>query len=269
MTTRTITATEHLTVLTHLATGKAHHVVATITKLNVVTVQELADEAGYPDRDALAAAVAQLEEEIEQVDVIPVRAERRPAASSTTPDRPAVGDSTPPAAGPDLRSTTKVGTPEDPFPRVDDEQTARLRALINTAKGIPTRKVQRQLERALDALTTLAEYVKEDTLRNAEKRREAEEKAAARAEVERLEQQLRDAKAKLRRPVGTRSSKPAGGSHGRGLVTAAQLEELGVSSKEVRTWAHDNNTDCPNTGRLPVRVLDAWKAAHADEAQAS
>lgn len=260
MTTRTISREETLTVLKHLAGGKAHHVVATITHLNVKAVQDIGEEHGYPHRDKLAAAVEKLQAEIDAAAAPTVHPQAPQIAAQTArtqqaPTRPAVGASTPSTAGPDLRSTTKAGTTEEPFPRVDDEQTARLRSLINTAKGIPTKKVQRQLERALDALTTLQEYVKEDTLRNAEKRRLAEEKSAARAEVERLKAQLAEAQAKLRGPKPTR--------------TPAEAADGGPTSKEIRGWAADNNVACPSRGSVPASVRAAYDAAHTGQDDAA
>jgi len=295
MTTRTITPTERLTVVKHLAAGKAHHVVATIARLNVKVITELGEEYGYPDREQLGKAAAQLEQEIEDAAAPPVRPERTVAqipppgggwARKTLPhagdpptrrplSSPTAGASTPPAARPDLKATTKAGTFSEPFPLVDDEQTARLRALINTAKGIPTRKVQRQLERALDALTSLQELITEHQKVEAARTRAEKEKAAARAEVDRLEQQLREARAKLKsstqRPGGVAATKSGqlAAVRGGGLVTTADLEALGVTSKQVRTWAHEHDVECPDSGRLPSRVLDAWKAAHTEGSKAS
>jgi len=308
----TTTPEQRLTVLKHLATGKAHHVVATITHVNIKDVKEIGDSGGYPDTDALKTAAQQLQADLDAA-ALPVRPERAiPAgggwARKTLPHAgdpptrhptisPAAGDSTPPAAGPDLKATTKAGPLDDPFPRVDDDQTARLRALINTAKAIPTRKVQRQLERALDALTTLQEYVTAHQAALHAREQAERDRLAARAEVERLEKQLLEARAKLRRhkahPGGNGRPKvltgraPAASAAGgqavtqsgqleaarakamAALVTREQLDALGVTSKQVRAWAHDNNVDCPDAGRLPTRVLDAWKQAHTNQEHAS
>lgn len=272
----TLTPEQRLTVVKHLAAGKAHHVVATIARLNVKVVQEIGDEHGYPDRDLLTAAAHQLEQDIDRAAAPPPGggwARKTMPHAGDPPTRrpnssPAVAASTPPAAEPDLRSTTKAGTLEDPFPRVDDDQTVRLRNLINAAKGISDKRIQRQLERALDALTSLQDLVSKHRAAVDAKDRQEREQATARAEVDRLKKQLAAAQAKLRgQPHKPRST--GTGAGGRGLASTEDLEQLGTTSKDVRTWAHDSGVDCPAVGRLPSRVLDAWKAAHADESRAS
>lgn len=262
MTSRTLTREETLTVLKHLGAGKAHHVVATIARVNVKTVQELADEHG-PGIVELQEAAARLQRQIEDTTAPP---ERPATPSFRTPSAPST--TVRPTAVPDLKTTTKIGTTEDPFPHVDDDQTARLRALINIAKAIPTKKVQRQLERALDALTTLQEYVKEDQLRNAEKRRQAEEraaertrkaeeKAAARAEIDRLKAQLAQAQAKLR------GKTTAGGAS----TTASNYDR--DRTRAIRAWAREQGIEVAARGRIPTEISTAYDNAHAGQGDAA
>jgi hypothetical protein len=66
-----------------------------------------------------------------------------------------------------------------------------------------------------------------------------EEAVRARAEVDRLEQLLREARAKA--GLGAGKTNP--------------------NAKAVRAWARDNGVDCPRRGVLPARVVDAWRAA--------
>jgi hypothetical protein len=66
-----------------------------------------------------------------------------------------------------------------------------------------------------------------------------EEAVRARAEVDRLEQFLREARAKA--GLGAGKTNP--------------------NAKAVRAWARDNGVDCPRRGVLPARVVDAWRAA--------
>lgn len=69
-----------------------------------------------------------------------------------------------------------------------------------------------------------------------------DEKAEARAEVERLEAQLAEAKAKLRR-------------------TPPSIGQPDVDSKKVRAWAAENGVDCPRVGRVPQHVVEQYLAA--------
>ena len=63
-------------------------------------------------------------------------------------------------------------------------------------------------------------------------------KAGLRAERDRLKKQLADVEAQLR-------------------GTAPQA----VDAKAVRAWAAANGVDCPSSGIVPKRVVDAWRAA--------
>lgn len=96
-------------------------------------------------------------------------------------------------------------------------------------------RVRKQAERTITQVRRLVDVLSE-----------YDEKAAARAEVERLEQQLRDAKAKLR---GSGEQVP--------LVGPA------VDSKAIRAWAARNGVDCPSVGPVPQRVVDAYQAAQS------
>lgn len=76
---------------------------------------------------------------------------------------------------------------------------------------------------------------------------EAERKSAAKAEIERLEKELAEARATFR-----------GGS-----VTVAVAGS--VSAAELRAWARTKGVACPTTGRIPTAVREQYEA----EVQAS
>lgn len=76
------------------------------------------------------------------------------------------------------------------------------------------------------------------------------ERDSARKEVERLEAQLRAAKAKL-------TGKPS---------AAKSSQEGGPSSSEIRSWARNAGVDCPERGRVPEHVRQAYADAHVERA---
>lgn len=240
MTSRTLTPVETLTVLKHLASGKAHHVVATIARVNVQAVQAIGDEHGYPDTEQLTKAVEQLQADIDAADAPPERT-GRPRVVTEVQERP---------TQPDLRSTTKAGTPADPFPAVDDEQTTRLRHLINTAKGIDNKRIHRQLEKFLDAGTTLQKLVDDHQAAVKARNDKEREQAAAKAQIKLLEQQLRAAREALHGPKKPRPTK-----------TPGEVGD-GPTAKEIRAWAARKGIDCASHGRVPAEVRAAYDAAH-------
>ena len=104
---------------------------------------------------------------------------------------------------------------------------------VNELRRHDDKKVAKQADRTIDQVRKLMDLVTA-----------YDEKAATRAEVERLEQQLRDAKAKLRKP---NDPTPTGE----------------VDAKTVRAWAAANGVDCPNVGRVPKHVVEAYLQAAA------
>lgn len=110
------------------------------------------------------------------------------------------------------------------------------RDLIAEGKTSAIGRVRKAAERAENALQALADIL--DETRATE---------AARREIERLEQELRDAKAKLR--GGTPAAKTDDGPN--------------RDPKVVRAWAAEHGVDCPATGRVPRVVVDAYLEAVA------
>lgn len=78
---------------------------------------------------------------------------------------------------------------------------------------------------------------------------------AAEQRVDALRRQLGEATANLRslRTPGS-PAVPAPG---------APVKPAGVSNADIREWAAGQGLDCPGSGRVPYRVLEAYNAAHA------
>lgn len=74
------------------------------------------------------------------------------------------------------------------------------------------------------------------------------ERDKARKEIERLERQLRQAKAKLTGKTAPAAPKPTG------------------DSATIRAWATEQGIDCPRVGQVPTRVREAYTAAHHQQA---
>lgn len=232
------TAAQKLTIIKHLAGGKPAAAVATIMSCTEADIIEVARNHGYPDTDKLAWAADILEKKIdaaqdESLAAKPMASEQ-PGAVRTRP-------------GP-VRSIDAV-VQEQIDRRTPDPTTT----LLAEAKGHQSKRIQAAADRALDAIGKVRDLLREDQEKYAAKRQIEAEKAAARAEVDKLERQLAAAKAKLR-------GKPA-------TKTSARASTSGEpSAAEIRQWAADNDIDCPPFGRVPNTVRDAYASAHIQEA---
>lgn len=129
-----------------------------------------------------------------------------------------------------FRDRLAVPEPPKPAPITPGTRPAQ-RDLIEVGKASTVAKVRKAADRAEVAMQRLAEAVEETRATE-----------AARREIERLEQELRDAKAKLR-----------------GGTTTAPRPDAG----QVRAWAAQAGVDCPATGRVPRTVVDAYLEAVA------
>ena len=94
-----------------------------------------------------------------------------------------------------------------------------------------TRNRANKIQNMVDDLRAELQFEREDSAR----------KEAARKEVQRLERALADAKAQLR---GGSTSIAVDGS---------------VSAAELRAWASANGIECPERGRVPQSVRDAYE----------
>jgi hypothetical protein len=174
MTTSTdITQATKITLLKHLASGKSPDVVAAIVGLKRDEVVDIASHHGYPHKEKLAWAADVLEKDQEdEAAQLPTRAPERPESARI--------------AGPGPQ-------PPEPLTRPDE-----IRVLLNTAKGHESKRIQNAANKVIDDLDKLRTLIREDQDKHAARRKAEAEKAAARAEVDRLEAQLAEAKAKLR-----------------------------------------------------------------------
>lgn len=133
-----------------------------------------------------------------------------------------------------------TATDPTPAPVSPARPTPVLRDVIAEGKAHSAVRVQRAAVKAEVALATLVDLLNATREEEAAKRKAEAEKAAARAEVERLEALLAAAKAKARGPARAAA---------------------GASAKEIRAWAAANGIDCPATDIVPRRVVDAYAAA--------
>lgn len=118
----------------------------------------------------------------------------------------------------------------------------RLELLLARAVKHETALVKKARERALDAVGRLETTVAAAEDLAARRQKVAADRAAAKARVEALEKQLREARAALR-PKRRPEPAPA------------------VAPKEVRAWARANGVECPASGRVPRTVVEAYLAA--------
>lgn len=196
MTTPTITDTQRLTVLKHLAAGKAINVVATITSLDSEIVRRIGADHGYPDRDKLKWAVDIVSKRLDRAaqDAISTSLTTTPHTSA----RPIVLKSRPGQEAPRLEAQL----PPDS-----------IAATLTTAQSHPSKRVQAAASRVLGQLDKLRHLIAEDEQKNAARRKAAAEKARIRADVERLEHELAAAKAKLRGKRGPAAARDTDGEY--------------------------------------------------------
>lgn len=114
-----------------------------------------------------------------------------------------------------------------------DAAKANLLGAVNIIRKVaedhPDTKIRKQADRTLEQVQRLANLVNV-----------YEDAAEARAEIARLEQELAEAKRKL---------KPQ------------KLHAVPVDAKAIRAWAAANDVACPARGPLPASVVEAYQAA--------
>lgn len=170
------TPEQKLTLIKHLAGGKPADVVATIMHATKDDVIGVARSHGYPDTDKLAWAA----------DVMAKNLEERPDGINPAPLA---------SGGQVIEGGKPRVVPSTPVTPTRDDQTL---AMLNAARTHSSKRIQAAALKALEAIGKVRTLVAEDEEKNSAKRKADAEKAAARAEVERLERQLAAAKAKLR-----------------------------------------------------------------------
>lgn len=236
MSTTEITDEQRLTMLKHLASGKDLDTVATIVRHPRALVLDVVSKHGYPNSlqkgiDALTAKIDRDQSALPEGRDIQT-APRVPRPATTSPSS---------VTSPDARP---VGRPDE------------IRVLINTAKAHPSKRIQQQANRVLDAIGRLRDLITEDEAKHAARRQEEAEKAAAKAEIARLEKQLAAAKAKLRgKPVagGVTVTVPPG-------VPAAEVQRITAPKVE---------SPCPDCGKVfdTVQGLGLHQRRHCPKRQ--
>jgi hypothetical protein len=222
---------QRLTILKHLASGKDLDMVATITRIPKDTVDEVARHHGYPDTEKLNWAADIVEKGIESD-----RTAALPKGTSAPAQRPRAVPVQPTSTPP----PRQVPAPEKP-----DE----FRILINTAKNHDRARIQKLADKILEDLAKLRGLIDQEQEAFQARQREAQEKAAAKAEVDRLERELKEAKAKLRPAKKTN-----------GATSTPDSDE--PSAADVRAWATEKGIEVPSRGRLPQEIREAYDDAH-------
>lgn len=163
---------------------------------------------------------------------------------------------------PPARAASAVHNP--PPARVPPTSDAGVTALVvqaSQSKHARTRNLGAKLDLLVEELCGRLDAEHAEAAQQEAKRKE---RAAAAAEVARLEEQLRAARAKLggraTAPVNRSKTGSAGGKSTRPVY------EGGPTTAEIRTWAASAGVDHPTHGTLPKRVIDAYRAAHGDGA---
>ncbi len=215
-----------VTVLKLLARGRAPGWVSQATGRDRADIEAVGARHGWPDRTAMRHALAGTgaPDVARPVPAPPTRTAPEGIPSPSTAPRPIDG------------------------PRSVPGQIELLLARAGEHDQVAVRRAH---DRVLAACGRLHATLCDVETRQREHQAKQAARAEARARVETLERELREAKALLRAaaPGPGAPATPAAGAPGPG-------------AKTIRTWAATHNVDCPRVGHVPTRVLDAYLAAH-------
>lgn len=235
----TITGNDKLTALKHLAGDRTPAFVAAAIGADETDVEQLLAEYG-PDKERLRWAVDELERQARAAEraAIP-RADHLGArpAGATAPRRPV------------------HLTPEPASAAGAIEQ---LLARADKLTGPGTARVTRAAKRLRDDVTALEQALSGIEDRKRATARQAAAKAKARAEVERLQRELAEAKKRLKCGAPSRPKAKA--------TTSATTSSTPSDAARIRAWARDNGVDCPAVGRVPAAVREQYENAHTGSA---
>lgn len=154
------------------------------------------------------------------------------------------GKSVPPAARPPV---------PQPVPQQPSAQALALERLLNAAERSPRARTKKLAARIRANLNDLRELVIDERKASEAAAAKAAEQARLKAEVAALEAQLAKKKAELRPgggpgPKSRESTTPAG------------------NAKAIRAWASKHSVECPERGRVPRDVVEAYELATAGAA---
>jgi hypothetical protein len=252
-----------LQLLRHLADGKNLAFAAAAAQMTVDQVRDIASHHGYPDQQKMGWAADVIAKNIDDVR----RSEGFTVGSAAPTARNAA---TPPAPAPapvSVNHTAKLSDPTGELLRRGKQSTKKTTLkLVDRIYAL-----LEQLEARLEAESAAAQArAREAAARERAKRQLEAEKAQALADVKRLEQQLKDAKARLRARKTSKTAPAADAPDRTAQGDAARrrhqqqrefLEKHQVTAGEIRAWANQNGHHCATAGLLPQAVLDAWAQA--------
>jgi hypothetical protein len=152
------------------------------------------------------------------------------------------GRSVPPAARPPV---------PQPAPQQPSAQALALERLLNAAERSPRARTKKLAARIRANLNDLRELVIDERKASEAAAAKAAEQARLKAEVADLEAQLAKKKAEL---------KPGAGPKSRESTTPEG------NAKAIRAWASKHSVDCPERGRVPRDVVEAYQLATAGAA---
>lgn len=147
-----------------------------------------------------------------------------------------------PAPDPDDHERTDQpmsGTPTDSIPAPpEDSEKIPVGQLLKWGQTHTDPKVQKLAEQARATLLALRKRHAAD-----------QELAALDAETEQLQKRLAEVQARKAELAPAKASR----------------RKHSYKAVEVRAWAAANGIDCPPVGRVPTKVVDAWRAAEGKE----
>lgn len=219
----TITREQNITVLKHLANGRDTDWVATVTKLPQDTVEQLADDAGWPNTDKLVASIENL---TRAANAVPERIDH-----TVTPGGAPTSTTAPP-----VNTRPNVGT-----------STAELLHLAAESHKAGTRTLGKRISGLLADLT---QRIHDETA-------ERQAREAAAAEKARNAKRIAELKAELARLQG----KPAPTRPAATAASSTQSSDEPTAA-QIRVWASENGIECPAVGRVPGAVREAYDDAH-------
>jgi hypothetical protein len=218
-----------LTVLKLLAAGKGLEFVAAATTVQLGTVEAIAKEHGWPDRDKLSFAAVQLQARIdrERRNGLPHGAVPPPPPPRPVPQPPAVQQA----------SKQATVAPRPPI------EVDKFKQLIDAGKKSRRARTQAMASRLITLRNQLEEALAGEAEETQRKKREAQAEAEALREIEALKAQLAAAQAKLARP----RKKPGKKKLSRGAL--------------IRGWAAEHGYSVSSHGKIPDRLVAAYDEA--------